>query len=276
MGLLDWLLGPAQAPAQTATGKRARGGLTVADRRQSRQRQLADLNERIALEEARAKVRTIKARGRAKVAVTTSPIASVRETLEEAFDLADSLRGGGRRSDYDQTPQPAADQPVWERLLNSPAGLKLAEAMAPALAPMLANILTPTATAVAAPGMPSAALPQLDKPEPVPSEAEEHVAVNLIASVVQFVHLEPAHAAGRLLDAANSEAAAGRLELLEVVTNASRMPLLLVRAVANRYRTDATYGEAVTYLVTTPGYLDTLLRCLRETINKPPERVGTF
>ena len=274
MGIIDWFLGGTSNPVQTsASPTRNRRGLTVNERRQSRQRQLADLNERIALEEARAKVRAIKARGRPKQTVTTSPIASVRETLEEALDLADSLRGG--RRDYDPTPGPAPDAPGWERLLNSPAGLKIAETLAPALAPMLAGLLTPpavpvverTASAIAAP---------MDGPEPVATEQEERIAMNLIASVVQFVHLAPDQAARALISAARSEAGNGKPELLEIVTNAARMPAMIVKAIANRYRADPNYGAAVTQLVTTPGYLEQLLRSLRQMIDAPPVSAGSF
>lgn len=276
MGFFDWMFNaPPEVVEPSATSaKRGRRGLTVNERRQSRQRQLQDLQERIALEEARAKVRAIKARGRAKQAATTSPIASVRETLEEAFDLADSLRGGGRR-DRDYEPSvPAPDAPGWERLLNSPAGLRLAEAVAPALAPMLAGIMTtaagvvPTANAAQAVPVPNETR-HLSGPEPVPNEAEENVATNLIASVVQFAHLPPEQAASALIQTARTEAVNGRAELLTLVTNAAKTPAILIRAVASRYTSDPNYGAEVTHLLTTPGYLDTLLRTMRLVLDAP-------
>ena len=280
MGVLDWLFGSSPAPATDTLGtKRGRRGLTVAERRQSRQRQLSDLQERVALEEARAKVRAIKARGRGKQVATASPIASVRETIEEAFDLADSLRGGGRR-DY-EPPPPAPDAPGWERLLNSPAGLRLAEAVAPALAPMLAGIMTTAAgtgtTSPAAVNEPAPVPRHLAGPEPVPTEAEEQTAVNLIASVVQFAHLPPEQAASALVQAARTEAVNGRPELLAIATNAARTPSVLVRAVAGRYTTDPNYGAVVTHILTTPGYLDSLLRTIRNLLETPPHHgAGAF
>ena len=279
MGFLDWLLNaPTATEPETTTPKRGRRGLTVGERRQSRQRQLQDLQERIALEEARAKVRAIKARGRAKQASTTSPIASVRETLEEAFELADSIRGGGRRDrDYDP-PAPASDAPGWERLLNSPAGMRLAEVVAP----VLAGMMTPPAATqpLAAPTVPSPVDTQqltAGRPEPVPTELEETVATNLIATVVQFAHLAPEQAASALVQAARNEAANGRAELLTLVTNAARTPAMLIRAVASRYTSDPNYGAEVTHLLTTPGYLDALLRTMRQLIDAPSDnKVGAF
>jgi hypothetical protein len=121
MGWLDWLLG-APAGAGETTGRRPtnRRGLTVTERRASRQRQLADLQERIDLEKARAEVRALRMRGRPRATAPTSPIASVRETVEEALDLADALRGTARRDDA--PPPPPPDAPTWERVLNSQAG----------------------------------------------------------------------------------------------------------------------------------------------------------
>lgn len=266
MGFLDWLLNaPTATEPDTTTPKRGRRGLTVGERRQSRQRQLQDLQERIALEEARAKVRAIKARGRAKQASTTSPIASVRETLEEAFDLADSIRGGGRRDrDYDQPPV-VSDAPGWERLLNSPAGMRLAEVVAP----VLAGMMTPPAAAspLAAPTVPAPVDTRtFTRPEPVPTELEETVATNLIASVVQFAHLAPEQAASALVQAARNEAVNGRAQLLTLVTNAARTPAILIRGVASRYTSDPNYGAEVTHLLNTPGYLDALLQTIRQLI----------
>lgn len=280
MGFLDWLLNaPTATEPDATTPKRGRRGLTVGERRQSRQRQLQDLQERIALEEARAKVRAIKARGRAKQASTTSPIASVRETLEEAFDLADSIRGGGRRDRDYEPPAPASDAPGWERLLNSPAGMRLAEVVAP----VLAGMMTPppaTASPLAASTVPSSLNTQqltAGRPEPVPTELEETVATNLIASVVQFAHLAPEQAASALVQAARNEAVNGRAELLTLVTNAARTPAMLIRAVASRYTADPNYGAEVTHLLTTPGYLDALLRTMRQLIDAPSDnKVGAF
>lgn len=276
MGFLDWLLNaPTATEPDTTTPKRGRRGLTVGERRQSRQRQLQDLQERIALEEARAKVRAIKARGRAKKGSTTSPIASVRETLEEAFDLADSIRGGGRRErDYDSPPA-VADAPGWERLLNSPAGMRLAEVVAP----VLAGMMTPPASAspLATPTVPAPVdTRRFTRPEPVPTELEETVATNLIASVVQFAHLAPEQAASALVQAARSEAVNGRAELLTLVTNAAKTPAILIRGVASRYTSDPNYGAEVTHLLNTPGYLDALLQAIRQLIEARSDSTGAF
>lgn len=280
MGWLDWLTGGTQAPAGATTDKRPnnRRGLTVTERRASRQRQLADLQERIDLEKARAEVRLLRLRGRPRAAATPSPIASVRETVEEALDLADALRGNARRDDA--PPPPPPDAPTWERVLNSQAGVKLAEAVAPAIAPMLAQVL-----AGAMPGQPVApsasSVPVAPRigPEAVPTPEEESVSTNLIAAVVGFADRSPEQAAAAVLEAARAQAAAGNGQLLAVVSQATRTPVLLVRAVANRYRNDETHGTTVARILDTPQYLETLLRSLKGLLDVPPaapHSVGAF
>lgn len=279
MGWLDWLTGGG-APAGETTGRRPtnRRGLTVTERRASRQRQLADLQERIDLEKARAEVRALRMRGRPRTAAPTSPIASVRETVEEALDLADALRGTARRDDA--PPPPPPDAPTWERVLNSQAGVKLAEAVAPAIAPMLAGML-----AGAMPGQPPApAAPSVPAaprtgPEAVPTPEEETVSTNLIAAVVGFADRSPEQAAAAVLEAARAQAASGNVQLLTVVNQAVRTPAILVRAVANRYRSDETHGATVARILDTPQYLDTLLRTLKGLIDAPscaPSQTSAF
>lgn len=260
MGWLDWITGGTASrrpPAlPTASGRR---GLTTAERRANRQRQLQDLQERIDLERARAEVRALRSRGRPRAQATpTSPIASVRETVEEALDLADALRGQARDTHREPV---APDAPAWERLLNSQAGVRLAESVAPAIAPMLAGMLAQTTTAPALPANTQANTPT--RPEAVPNPEEEQVAANLIAAVVGFADRSPEQAAAAVLEAARTQAASGRTELLAVVTQAARTPATLVRLVAGRYRADETHGATVARILDTPGYLDTLLRSLK-------------
>jgi hypothetical protein len=271
MSWLDWLTGLTgadSAPASDTTKKPTnRRGLTVAERRASRQRQLADLQERIALEKARAEVRALRLRGRPRATAPPSPIASVRETVEEALDLADSLRGTSRRDDA--PPPPPPDAPTWERLLNSAAGVKLAETVAPSIAPMIATMLTgaiPTLTTAA----PPVVTPQRTGPEAVPTQEEEAVSTNLIAAVVGFADRSPEQAAAAVLEAARAQAATGNGQLLAVVSQAARTPAILVRAVANRYRTDEKHGCAVARICDTPQYLDVLLRSLKALLEAPP------
>lgn len=278
MGWLDWLTG-GQTPAGETTGRRPtnRRGLTVTERRASRQRQLADLQERIDLEKARAEVRALRMRGRPRATAPTSPIASVRETVEEALDLADALRGTARRDDA--PPPPPPDAPTWERVLNSQAGVKLAETVAPAIAPMLATMLAgaiPTPPTTAAPPV---VTPPRTGPEAVPTPEEETVSTNLIAAVVGFADRSPEQAAAAVLEAARAQAASGNVQLLTVVNQAVRTPAILVRAVANRYRSDETHGATVARILDTPQYLDTLLRTLKGLIDAPagaPSQTSAF
>jgi hypothetical protein len=270
MGWMDFLFGSKSDLETVTTKPKGRLRKTVSERRASRQQQLADLQERMALEEARAKVRQYRARGRAKIVTGQAPsqLATVRETLEEALDLADSLRGNRREDSVGAN----ADAPGWERLLNSPAGIRLAEAVAPALAPLLAGILSPTA---------SSPVPSADKrPQnqgrlaAVPNEDEENVAINLIASVVAYADRNPQQAASALVENARSHAVAGNPELLQLVTQAAKTPPALIRMVAGKYRQDETHGRLVARVLDTPKYLETLLDCLQSLL-RPPDKTST-
>ena len=269
MGWREFLFGgPATAEDDKPAVRKPRG-LTRAERRSSRQQQLSDLQERIALEEARARVRLIRARGRKKAdgQAAPSPIASVRETLEEALDLADSLRGGRRDS---EPTAPAPDAPGWERLLNSAAGVRFAEAVAPSLAPLVANLIAGSLPA------PSAQAPGTVRPgaEPSPSAEDETLATNLIASVVAFVDRPAEQAASAVYELARAQAVNGNTELLNVLTQAVRTPVSLVRLVANRYRLDPTHGHDVSQLLDRPGYLDTLLRALKALMDTSANQIA--
>jgi hypothetical protein len=112
----------------------------------------------------------------------------------------------------------------------------------------------------------------------VPTPEEETVSTNLIAAVVGFADRSPEQAAAAVLEAARAQAAAGNGQLLAVVSQAARTPAILVRAVANRYRADATHGETVARILDTPQYLDTLLRSLRGLLETTPapHSVGAF
>jgi len=272
MGWVEFLFGSKPDVESVVTKPKGRSRKSVSERRLSRQQQLADLQERMALEEARAKVRQFRARGRAKVSTAQPPsqLATVRETLEEALDLADSLRGNRRDDSAGANP----DSPGWERLLNSPAGIKLAEAVAPALAPLLAGILSPAASGSDAVQETVKRSPQVRQLARVPNEEEENVAINLIASVVAYADRPPQQAATALFENARSHAVAGNPELLALVTQAAKTPPSLVRIVAGKYRQDQTHGRLVAKVLDTPNYLEQLLSCLQSLL-MPPEQTTT-
>ena len=265
---LRWI---SATPADQGTPvvRRTRGRPPAADSDTRRRDAVERMKLRVEHERLKVEIQRIRDRasGRRRVA---SPMSVARETIEEALELVNVLRGetGGGQSRTEQMgfdDQPHASAPaepasMLDRFIASPVAAKLADALAPVVA-QIGERLTQGGNVGAA------ALPSPEAPA-IPADAESG-ALNLVALIVQARHLAPDDAAVTLLDVGRTRAAEGDPAILDALTAGSRFGAWAVRAVGGKYRDDPAYGPGVRDVLARPDYLERVLERIGELLAGP-------